>query len=196
MSIRKVARMGHPVLREKAKRIDPKDIDSREIKELIQDMIDTMEEYGGIGIAAPQIYESKSVAIIRIETESERYADSVNLNASSKYKDSKGEPLAVFINPVIKVIDDKRQNFWEGCLSVPGLRGLVGRPRKVSVEYLDETGQPQKITVEDFAATVVQHELDHLAGKLYVDRIEDRTKLMFEEEYIKFHQAEDADEID
>lgn len=196
MSIRKVARMGHPVLREKAKKIDPKDIPTPEIQGLIQDMINTMEEYGGIGIAAPQVYESKSLAIIRMENDSDKYDASVNINAKSKYKDSNGEPIAVFINPVIKVIDDKRQNFWEGCLSVPGLRGLVGRPRKVSVEYLDESGNPQKITVEDFAATVVQHELDHLAGKLYVDRIEDKTKLMFEEEYIKFHQGDGSDEIE
>lgn len=196
MSIRKVARMGHPILREKAKKIDPKDIASPEIQNLIQDMIDTMEEYGGIGIAGPQVHEGKSIAIIRMETDSEKYDASVNINANSRFKDSNGEPIAVFINPTIKVIDDKRQNFWEGCLSVPGLRGLVGRPRKVSVDYLDENGKSQKITVEDFAATVVQHELDHLQGKLYVDRVEDKTKLVFEEEYAKYHASDEHDEID
>ena len=196
MSIRKVARMGHPILREKAKKIDPKDISTPEIQGLIQDMIDTMEEYGGIGIAGPQVYEGKSIAIIRMESELDKYDASLHLKTSTQFKDSNGEPIAVFINPVIKVIDDKRQSFWEGCLSVPGLRGFVGRPRKVSVEYLDESGNAQKITVEDFAATVVQHELDHLMGKLYVDRIEDRTKLVFEEEYIKYHQSPDDQEVD
>jgi peptide deformylase len=184
MSIRKVARMGHPVLREKAKPIHPKDIQTREIKELIQDLIDTMEEYGGIGIAAPQIHESKSISIIRMDT------------GSKTYQDENGEPISVFINPEIKVADSQTQEFWEGCLSVPGLRGLVTRPRKVVVEYLDEKGEEQEITVDEFAATVIQHELDHLIGKLYVDRIEDKTKLAFEEEYMKYHRKEDDQEVD
>ncbi len=197
MSIRKVARMGHPVLREKAKHISPKQITTPEIQGLIQDLVDTMEEYGGIGIAAPQIHESKSVAIIRMDTESEKYKSAFKLGAKGgKFKDANGDPVAVFINPVIKVLDDKRQEFWEGCLSVPGLRGLVARPRKVSIEYLDENGDEQKITVEDFSATVVQHELDHLMGTLYVDRIQDKTKLMFEEEYVKYVQSEDVNEVD
>lgn len=194
MPIHKVARMGHPVLREKAKHISPKDIKSDEIQQLIQDLIDTMEEYGGIGIAAPQIHISKSIAIIRMETDSEKYKSDINIGAAvGKYKDANGDPIAVFINPVIKVLDEKRQEFWEGCLSVPGLRGLVARPRKVSVEYLDENAEKQKIIVDEFSATVVQHELDHLQGTLYVDRIQDKTKLMFEEEYMKYAASDDAD---
>jgi peptide deformylase len=184
MSIRKVARMGHPVLREKTKKINPKEIKSAEIKTLIQDLVDTMEEYGGIGIAAPQIHESKAVAIIRMDTGSETY------------KDANGEPITVFINPEIKVIDEKTQECWEGCLSVPGLRGLVARPRKVQVVYLDETSEEQELTIDGFGATVVQHELDHLSGTLYVDKIADKTKLMFEEEYIKYHQSDDSPEVD
>ena len=194
MPIHKVARMGHPILREKAKHISPKDIKSDEIQQLIQDMIDTMEEYGGIGSAAPQIHISKSIAIIRMETDSEKYKSDINIGeAVGKYKDANGDPIAVFINPVIKVLDEKRQEFWEGCLSVPGLRGLVARPRKVSVEYLDENAEKQKIIVDEFSATVVQHELDHLQGTLYVDRIQDKTKLMFEEEYMKYVASDDTD---
>ncbi len=184
MSIRKVARMGHPVLREKAKHVDPKTITSNDIQSLIRDMIDSMEEYGGIGIAAPQIHESRSLAIIRMDT------------GSKTYKDHKGEPITVFINPTIKVLDPKKQEFWEGCLSVPGLRGLVARPRKVKITYLDENAQEQELTVEEFSATVIQHELDHLMGMLYVDRIEDKTKLMFEEEYIKYHATDDTPDMD
>ena len=179
MSIRKVARMGHPVLREKAKRVDPKHISSAEMKSLIRDLIDSMEEYGGIGIAAPQIHESSSVAIVRMDT------------GSKTYKDSKGEPITVFINPTIKILDQKKQEYWEGCLSVPGLRGQVARPKKVQIIYLDENGEEQELTVEEFAATILQHELDHLEGILYVDRIEDKTKLMFEEEYLKYHATGD-----
>lgn len=176
--------MGHPVLREKAKSIDVKKITSEETQALIRDLVDTMEEYGGIGIAAPQIHESKSIAIIRMDTGSKTYLDANN------------EPITVFINPKIKVVDPKKQEFWEGCLSVPGLRGLVARPRKVQVVYYDEKGEQQELTVDEFSATVLQHELDHLSGTLYVDRIEDKTKLMFEEEYMKYHASDDKPEVD
>ena len=184
MSIRKIARMGHPVLREKAAKISPNDVQSDEIKALIQDLIDSMEEYSGIGIAAPQIHESKAIAIIRMDT------------GSTTYKDANGDAITVFINPEIKVVDKTPQEFWEGCLSVPGLRGLVSRPRKVRVEYLDENGEEKELTIDEFGATVVQHELDHLHGTLYVDHIADKTKLMFEEEYVKYHQSEDSPEVD
>ncbi len=195
--IRKVARMGHPVLRQKAKKLDPTEISSKEIQTLIQDMVETMEEYGGIGIAAPQIHESKSLAIIRMDADSRYTTEGVHLKAgSSRFKDSEGKPITVFINPKIKIIESKKQEYWEGCLSVPGLRGAVRRPQKIAVEYLDEDGNPQTMTASEFSATVLQHELDHLEGILYVDRVEDKTKLMFEEEYLKYHQSDDIDEID
>ncbi|MCB0418009.1 MAG: peptide deformylase [Bdellovibrionaceae bacterium] len=170
MAIRKVARMGHPVLRKVARDLKPEEIQSAEIQQLIEDMKATMREYGGIGIAAPQVHESVQLALIDLPPSAEE----------------PGQSLTVFVNPKIKVLDKEEQGYWEGCLSVPELRGLVFRPRKVEVSYLDEKGKKQSFVAEDFLATVVQHELDHLQGILFVDRIEDMTKLAFLEEYQRY----------
>lgn len=176
MAIRKVARMGHPVLRIRARELSTKEILSPEIARLVADMRETMQEYGGIGLAAPQIHESVSVALIGMDAEGREL-----------------EEAAVFFNPVITVLDPKLQGFWEGCLSVPDLRGLVFRPRKIRVDYLDENAEPRSLEAEDFQATVFQHELDHLAGMLYVDRIEDMTRFAFLEEYERYGVGERAD---
>ena len=133
---------------------------------------------GGIGLAAPQIGISKQLAVIKLTEESDRYPD---------MEDS--EAFTIF-NPKITVLDKTEQGFWEGCLSVPGLRGFVERPRKIRVDFLDENAKPRSIEVEDFLATVFQHELDHLVGKLYVDRIKDITTLMFEDEMV-FEELEE-----
>ena len=175
MAILKVARMGHPILRKKARKLEANEIGSELIQRLIRDMIETMHEYSGIGLAAPQVHESLQLAIIEIEPDNPRYPD------------AEKKPLTVFINPKITVLDDARQGFWEGCLSVSDLRGFVERPRKVRVDYLDAGGKPQMIIGEDFLATVIQHELDHLDGRLYVDRITDTSKLSYIEEYQRYH---------
>ena len=141
-------------------------------KELIQDLIDTCNVKMGAGLAAPQIGISKQLAIIKLSEESDRYPD---------MEDS--ESFVIF-NPKISVLDENEQGFWEGCLSVPGLRGFVERPRSIRVDYLDENAESVYIEVEDFLATVFQHELDHLIGKLYVDRMKDITSLTFEDEMI------------
>jgi peptide deformylase len=183
MAARKVIRMGHPTLRKTAELVSPSEIDTAEFKELIQDMYDTMKVEGGIGIAAPQINVSKQVALIELPANSERYG---TLESS---------PLFIIINPVMNVQDQLLQGFWEGCLSVPGLRGFVERPRVVKIEYLNELGEHKHFLAEDFLATVFQHELDHLFGKLYVDRITDMSKLSYTEEFAEFNGAkkEDAD---
>lgn len=178
MAIRKVARMGHPVLRKVARELTAKEIQSPEIKRLVEDMIETMHEYGGIGIAAPQVHESVQLAILEFEEDSERYPDMGK------------QPLLLIFNPKIKVLDKKEQAFWEGCLSVPELRGLVHRPRKVQIDYLDAKAKPQKIVAEDFLATVFQHELDHLAGTLFVDQVRDLKKFAFIEEYQRYWARE------
>lgn len=183
MAIRKVARMGHPVLRQVARDLTPKEIQSPEIKRLVEDMIETMHEYGGIGIAAPQVHESLQLTVLQFEEDSERYPDMGH------------QPLLVIFNPKITVLDEKEQGFWEGCLSVPELRGLVHRPRKVQIDYLDLKAKPQKIVAEDFLATVFQHELDHLVGKLFVDRIQDTTKLAFIEEYQRYWVPAKDDDV-
>jgi peptide deformylase len=175
--------MGHPVLRQVGEELTEKEIKSPEIKRLIADMIDTMHEYGGIGIAAPQVHESIQLALLEFEEDSERYPDMGE------------QPLLVVINPKITVLDETEQGFWEGCLSVPELRGLVHRPRKIKVDYLDENAKPQEIVAEGFLATVFQHELDHLAGKLFVDKIKDLTQFAFTEEYRRYHLPEKEEEI-
>lgn len=174
MAVKKLIRMGNPVLRQIAHPLTITDILSDEFKILLADLKDTMKQEGGIGIAAPQIGVSQQVAIIELPATSERYPNLV------------GSPLFIIVNPVLTTLDDQPQGFWEGCLSVPGLRGYVERPRKIRVDYLDEQAQAQSLEVEGFLATVFQHELDHLFGKLYIDRIKDPTQLSFIEEFEQF----------
>ena len=106
------------------------------------------------------------------------------------HRDREDREAFVIFNPTITILDDSEQGFWEGCLSVPGLRGFVERPRKIRVDFLDENAEPRSVEVENFLATVFQHELDHLVGKLYVDRMKDITTLMFEDEMI-FEELEE-----
>ncbi|MBQ82324.1 MAG: peptide deformylase [Gammaproteobacteria bacterium] len=172
MTVRKVIKMGNPLLREVAKEFTKDEILSEDMQDLITDMWDTMYAYDGIGLAAPQIGLSRQLAVIHLEEDSERYPEIVE---SKKF---------IIFNPSISVLDETKQEFWEGCLSVPGLRGPVSRPRKIKVDYLDENAKENSIELEDFLATVFQHELDHLFGKLFVDRMEDISLLAYEEELL------------
>jgi len=172
VTVRKVIKMGNPLLREVAKEFTKDEILSGDMQDLITDMWDTMYAYDGIGLAAPQIGLSRQLAVIHLEEDSERYPDLVE---SKKF---------IIFNPSISVLDETKQEFWEGCLSVPGLRGPVSRPRKIKVDYLDENAKENSIELEDFLATVFQHELDHLFGKLFVDRMEDISLLAYEEELL------------
>ena len=177
MAIRKVARLGNPILRQQARDLSVEEIFSRETQELIQDLRDTQAENGGIGIAAPQIDVPLRVAIIEFS------------ESSARYPGMGAQPLTVLINARITVLDSTEQTYWEGCLSVPGLRGRVSRPRKVRVDYLDERSHAQSIVAEGFLAAVFQHELDHLDGVLFVDRVKTTpgaTELAFSEEYQRF----------
>jgi len=172
VTVRKVIKMGNPLLREVAKEFTKDEILSGDMQDLITDMWDTMYAYDGIGLAAPQIGLSRQLAVIHLEEDSERYPELVE---SKKF---------IIFNPSISVLDETKQEFWEGCLSVPGLRGPVSRPRKIKVDYLDENAKENSIELEDFLATVFQHELDHLFGKLFVDRMEDISLLAYEEELL------------
>lgn len=186
MAIRKVARMGHPVLREHARELTQAEIRSPEIRRLIEDMIETMEEYGGIGLAAPQVHEPIRLAIIG-------YSDD-----NCRYPGQEETPLGVYINPKVTFLTEDKQSFWEGCLSVPGMRGLVSRPKKVRVDYLTHEGKLAHITAEGFLATVFQHELDHLDGVIYIDRVEHspgQNRLSFNEEYERYLVPEEGDEV-
>lgn len=180
--IREVCRMGHPVLRKTAKELSKDEINSDEFRQLVIDLRDSMKHYGGIGIAAPQIGVSEQVAVIELGSMN-RYGEEVNL------------PFTVFVNPRLEFLTDESQGFWEGCLSVPGLRGYVERPKKLKVIFLNETGEEKEIIAEGFLATVIQHELDHLFGVLYVDRIKDMSLLSYQEEYDEFQSGKE-DELE
>ena len=166
----KILKLGNPILRQTAKKLTKEEILSSEIRDLIPKMWDVMKNAGGIGLAAPQIGLSIQLAVIKLESDSERYD---NLENSEEF---------VIFNPKLEVIDEQKQGFWEGCLSVPGLRGYVERPRKLKINYLNENADEKEVIVEDFLATVFQHELDHLFGFLYVDRLNSTRDLVFEEE--------------
>ena len=149
-------------------------IGSEPLQRLIVDMIDTLHDYTGIGLAAPQIDEPLRLAIIEIPGGATRYGEIEPL------------PLTVFINPTIEVLNPDAAGYWEGCLSVPGLRGYVERAQHIRAAYTDLEGQSQTLELEGFLATVFQHEFDHLDGKLYIDHITDPTKLVFEEEFARY----------
>ena len=181
MSILKVARLGHPVLRQKCETIDPKTITGPQVQGLIRDMFETMAEYNGVGLAAPQVHQP------------------VRLVIAGGDEDEEGNPVfRILINPEITVLNEEEQlGMFEGCLSVPGMRGWVERPDSISVKAYDEKGQLEEFTLEGFAAVVMQHECDHLDGVLYVDRIEDMTRFAFDEEatrYLETAGEEDNDE--
>jgi peptide deformylase len=137
-------------------------------------MTDTLHDYGGIGLAAPQINESFRLAIIEIP------------GGPTRYGELEAVPLTVFVNPEVTVQDETMAGHWEGCLSIPGLLGYVERPQHIRVSYTDLDGQLQHIEPKGFLATVFQHEFDHLDGHLFVDRMTDSTRLVFEEEFARY----------
>ena len=165
-----ILKMGNPILREVSKPLLKEEIVSDQSKDLVKKMWEVMEQAGGIGLAAPQIGVLKQIAVIRLDSNSERYE---NIEDSEEF---------VIFNPKLEVLDETKQGFWEGCLSVPGLRGYVERPRKLKINYLNEKAEEKEVIVEDFLATVFQHELDHLFGFLYVDRLKSVKDLIFENE--------------
>ncbi len=173
MAVRRIIRMGHPTLRQVARPLTDSEITSDAIRHLVGDMVETLHDYGGIGLAAPQIDESIRLAIIEITGGPTRYGDIAAM------------PLTVFANPVIEVVDPKRAGYWEACLSVPGLRGFVERPQHIRVTYQDLSAKRHTLELEGFLATVFQHEFDHLDGRLYVDLIADKSLFAFEEEYLR-----------
>jgi peptide deformylase len=181
VTIQTIIRMGHPTLRLVAEPYAAEKIGSPEFRSLIQDMRETLEDSGGIGLAAPQINVSNQIAIIEIEDTATRYGEIQQV------------PFTVYVNPVVTVVDEEVGGYWEGCLSVPGMMGYVERPQHIHIDYLDENGISQTAEFEGFLATVFQHEFDHLQGKLYIDRMEDPTLFAFEDEYHQYHQDSPED---
>ena len=174
MSILKVARMGHPVLRSRARALERSEVKSAVIQKLIDDMIETMEEYHGVGLAAPQVHEGLRVFIAGMQEDARSDDD---------------EPAIVpvpLINPEIVPIGSEIVSDWEGCLSVPDIRGQVPRYKRVRVRAFDRDGGRVDMQLADFAARVVQHENDHLDGVLFFDRMKSFETLTFLDEYSKY----------
>ena len=179
MSILKVARIAHPVLRSPAKLVRKEAFRDRLFQKLIDDMRETMYEYEGVGLAAPQVHEGLRLAVIEVPGSDERSRAEV--------------PFTVLVNPVITPLDDERQNGWEGCLSIPDLRGVVPRWKRLKLDALDRDGKPYSLEAQDFFARVVQHECDHLDGNVYIDRMPDMRSLTFIKEF-EDHVHQDEEE--
>jgi peptide deformylase len=173
MAILKIARMGHPILRTPAESVDPAQILDDGFQQLIDDMIETMREYDGAGLAAPQVHEPVQLVAIEVR-ENRRYPEAPTI------------PLTILINPVVTRLTDEKVAGWEGCLSIPDLRGRVSRYRAVDVVALNRDGEQVHFSVEGFFATVVQHETDHLHGILFPDRMNDLRSLSYLDEYERY----------
>ncbi|HMB69995.1 MAG TPA: peptide deformylase [bacterium] len=180
MAILKVARLGNPVLLRPAEDIQPADVRGARIQRLIDDMIVTMRDERGVGLAAPQVHESLRLFVM-----------------DPGGSEEEGGGLRVVVNPVLSFPGDDVQELWEGCLSIPGIRGRTERHFRVAVESLDRQGNEQRFELEGFPAAVVQHETDHLDGILFFHRMPDLDALSFEEELARFRpDGGDEDEGD
>jgi len=171
MSILKVARMGHPVLREKARPVEKAELKSAVLQKLIDDMMDTMSEYHGVGLAAPQVHEGVRVFVAALD--------------DGEDGDGEVAPLAI-INPEILVVGSDVIEDWEGCLSIPDIRGRVPRAREIKVRALNRKGERIELSAHDFPARVIQHETDHLDGILFFDRMRSLGSLTFLDEYSRY----------
>jgi len=173
MSILKVARLGNPVLRKVTEDVSLDQISSAGLQRFIEDMIETMREYDGVGLAAVQVHESKQIAVLEV-------AD------NPRYPQKPRVPLSVLINPEITPLSQEMEEDWEGCLSIPELRGKVPRYKTVRVQARDRGGKELNFTVSGFHARVIQHESDHLNGKVFLDRMADLSTLTYLQEFGRY----------
>jgi peptide deformylase len=174
MSILKVARMGHPVLRQRGRLLEKNDLKNPLTQKLIDDMIETMHEYNGVGLAAPQVHASLRLFVALLVDEPDGKSDAT-----------------VVINPEILPNAQSREEGWEGCLSIPDIRGMVPRYTDITVRALDRDGRSVELRLKDFPARVAQHEADHLDGVLFFDRMTSMQSLTYLEEYSRFHSKDD-----
>lgn len=171
--------MGHPVLRQQARAIEPKELKTVLLQKFIDDMIQTMDEYSGVGLAAPQVHESLRIFVAHLDAEGR----------------SAGDPMAI-VNPEIEIVGNEILEGWEGCLSIPDIRGRVTRAARIRVSALDRHGKRIEINTQDFPARVIQHETDHLNGILFFDRMRSFETLTYMEEFSRYHAKRQEDEED
>ncbi|MET1257279.1 peptide deformylase [Aliikangiella maris] len=167
MAVKPILKMGNPVLQQVSEPIT--EFNTPELQQLIEDLLDTMQANQGAGLAAPQIGVTKQVVIFGIEQ-------------NERYPDAEVVPQTVLINPQIEVLSQQTQSYWEGCLSIPGMRGLVERPAHIRYRGFDQYGETIEREVNGFHAIVVQHECDHLRGILYPMQMHDMSKFGFIDE--------------
>ena len=174
MSILKVARMGHPVLRERTRPLDRSDLRNPLVQKLIDDMIETMHEYHGVGLAAPQIHEGLRLFVAMLDDDP-----------------GPGSEAVALINPEIVPNGTGREEGWEGCLSIPDIRGMVPRYTDITVKAIDRDGKHVEMRLKNFPARVAQHETDHLDGVLFFDRMTSMQTLTYLEEFSRYHAKDD-----
>lgn len=172
MSIKPIVRIGNPSLREKSRAIESNEFGSPWLLDLVQDLWDSKEHYGGVGIAAPQIGINRRVIVFGFEH-------------TERYKNVGPVPFTVLCNPEIKILDKTEVSAYEGCLSVGDLRGEVARPKAIEYSGFDEYGREIKREVSDFHARLVLHEVDHIDGVIFIDRVKNTLSLGFRDELMK-----------
>jgi peptide deformylase len=180
MAILKVARLGHPILRQIAEPVPPEGIGAPHVQRLVDDMIETMLEYDGAGLAAPQVHVSRQIVVFEVAH-------------NPRYPDAEYVPLTVLINPKITALTPHTEEDWEGCLSLPDLRGKVPRYTEVRVEAYDRHGKKLNYVATGFAARVAQHECDHLNGIVYVDRMTSMQSLSFVREFMRYQLGQSGE---
>ncbi len=177
MSRREIVEVGHPVLRERAREVSEEELASDAVQRLIDDMVETMRAADGAGLAANQVAETLRIAVVEVRPGNPRYP----------YKPP--VPLTVVVNPVIEPLDDEVERINEGCLSVPNLRGEVPRHMSIRLRYTDRDGEEHEEVRRGLTAGTFQHELDHLDGVLFLDRVADPATLTTWDAYERFHRA-------
>jgi len=183
LSVREIVTVGHPVLRKRARELTPEELAAPETQRLIDDMIETMRDAGGAGIAANQVGVPLRVAIAEVD------------GANPRYPYKPPIPLTVIVNPTIEPLDDERVAINEGCLSVPDLRGVLERNVNVRLRYLDRDGSEHDEVKRGLTAGTFQHEVDHLDGVLFIDRVTDPTTFATWEQFERFHRDEFVERI-
>ncbi len=171
--ILKVARLGHPIVRTATRQVTVEEVRSHDFQLLIDSMVETMHEYSGVGLAATQIHLPIQVAVLEVER-------------NPRYPDAPSVPLTVLINPVVTILDNALIDGYEGCLSIPDMRGVVPRFTRLRVQAMGRDAEPLDIIAEGFHARVIQHETDHLKGEVYLDRMRDMRTLTHLAEFQRY----------
>jgi peptide deformylase len=182
VTLLKIAQIGHPVLRQRAREVTPEELASREMQQFIDDLVETMRDANGAGLAAIQVHNPVRIVAVEVK-DNPRYPYKPNV------------PLTILVNPVLEPLGEERFENYEGCLSVPNLRGVVERRAEVHITGLERDGSRFDRVIRGLTAGTFQHECDHLDGVLFVDRVKDPTTLTTWAEFDRFHRQAFVDRI-